>query len=139
MRSPLTEKKQAAGFGVKTSHSDKKNEMDFDSTHFLQYLRFFLKNCNFVKMHFYQNFEILNFFLGLIISFWALVCKLGSKNVFLSLCHFWWFFLDFPIFCIYRKWEFPVTVFLKSFPQIVLVLSHTLSNSFRLCKFKKVG
>ena len=56
--------------------------MDFDSTHFLQYLRFFLKNCNFVKMHFYQNFEILNyFFLGLIISFWALVCKLVFKSV----------------------------------------------------------
>ena len=28
--------------------------------------------------------------------------------------------------------------FLKSFPQPVLVLSHTLSNSFRLCKFKKL-
>ena len=28
--------------------------------------------------------------------------------------------------------------FIKSFPQQFLVLSNTLSNSFRLCKFKKL-
>ena len=58
------------------------------------------------------------------------MCKFGNKNVFLMLWHFLWNFFDFPIFSIYRK--------LESFPQQLLVLSHTLSNSFRLCKFKKL-
>ena len=39
------------------------------------------------------------------------MCKFGSKNVFLTLLHFWWIFFDFPIFSICRKWEF--SVFLK--------------------------
>ena len=45
----------------------------------------------------------------------------------------------YPSFTIYMyilKWEF--LFFLKSFPQSFLVLSHTLANSFRLCKFKYV-
>ena len=45
-------------------------------------------------------------FLGLIISFGALVCKVGNKNVFLMVWHFLWNFFDFSIFSIYRKWEF---------------------------------
>ena len=40
------------------------------------------------NMHFYQNFEIVKLSLGLIISFGALVCKFGNKNVFLTLWHF---------------------------------------------------
>ena len=69
-------------------------------------------------------------------SFGALVCKFGNKNVFLMLLHFLWIFFDFPIFSINRKWEFS---FLPKIVSRFLVLSHTLSNSFRLCKFKKLG
>ena len=42
------------------------------------------------------------------------MCKFGSKNVFLMLWHFFCgIFFDFPIFIIYRKWEFSI------FPKIV--------------------
>ena len=41
------------------------------------------------------------------------MCKFGIKNVFLMLWHFLWNFFDFPIFSIYRKWEFSM------FPKIV--------------------
>ena len=75
-------------------------------------------------------------FLGLIISFWALVCKLGSKNVFYVCVIFGGIFstFQFSVFTEYGNFHF----FLKSFPELVLVLSHTLSNSYRLCKFKKL-
>ena len=65
--------------------------MNFDFTHFFQYLSFFLKNCNFAKKGIFT--KILRFFklfLGLIIRFGALVCKFGNKNVFLML----WPFLE---------------------------------------------
>ena len=39
----------------------------------------------------------------IIICFRAPVCKLGEKNVFLTLCKFWWIFFDFQIFSSYRK------------------------------------
>ena len=47
------------------------------------------------------------------------MCKFGNKNVFLKHCgilvifFFFFFFFDFPIFSIYRKWEF--SFFLKIF------------------------
>ena len=43
------------------------------------------------------------------------MCKFGNKNVFLMLWHFFldFIFFDFPIFSIYRKWEFSI------FPKIV--------------------
>ena len=41
------------------------------------------------------------------------MCKFGNKNLFLMLWHFLWNFFDFPIFSIYRKWEFSV------FPKVV--------------------
>ena len=41
------------------------------------------------------------------------MCKFGNKNVFLMLWHFLWIFFVFPIFSIYRKWEFSI------FPKIV--------------------
>ena len=65
------------------------------------------------------------------------MCKFGNKNVFLMLWHFLWNFFDFSIFSIYRKWEFSIFPKIVSAP--ILVLSQTLSNSFRLCKFKKLG
>ena len=36
------------------------------------------------------------------------MCKFGNKNVFLMLWHFLLNFFDFPIFSIYRKWEFSI-------------------------------
>ena len=92
----------------------------------------FCQKCIFTKL-----LRFLKLFLGLIISFGALVCQLGSKNVFLTLCHFCGFFSIFQFSVITENGNFHF--FLKSFPQLVLVLSHTLSNSFRLCKFKKLG
>ena len=41
------------------------------------------------------------------------MCKFANKNVFLMLWHFLWIFFDFPVFSIYRKWEF------SFFPKIV--------------------
>ena len=90
----------------------------------------FLKSC-ISKMRF------LKLFLGLIISFGALVCKFGNKNVFLMLWHFLWNFFDFQFSAFTENENFQF--FLKLFPQRFLVLSNTLSNSFRLCKFKKLG
>ena len=37
--------------------------------------------------------------------------KFGNNNVFLTLSYFSWNVFDFPIFSIYRKWEF--SIFLK--------------------------
>ena len=68
------------------------------------------------------------------------MCKFGNKNVFLMLWHFLWNSFDF------KNYQFSaftengnIQFFLKLFPQQFLVLSHTLSNSFRLCKFNKLG
>ena len=39
------------------------------------------------------------------------MCTFGNKYVFLMLRHFFfflWNFFDFPIFSIYRKWEFSI-------------------------------
>ena len=66
------------------------------------------------------------------------MCKFGNKNLFLMLWHFLWNFFDFPIFSIYKKWEF--SVFPKIVSETIFVLRQfLLSNSFRLCKFKKLG
>ena len=62
------------------------------------------------------------------------MCKFGNKNVFLTLCHFGRNFSIFQFSVFTENWIF----FFKSFLQRFLVSSHTLSNSFRLCKFKKV-
>ena len=115
-----------------------KIKMNFDFTHFFQYLSFFLKNCNFVKkLIFTKILRFFKLFLGLFISFGALVCKCGNKNVFLMLWHFCGVFSIFQFSAFTENGNFQC--FLKSFPQRILVLSHTLSNSFRLCKFKKLG
>ena len=67
------------------------------------------------------------------------MCKFGNKNVFLILWHF--FFVEF--FSIFQFSVFTENgnfhFFLKSFPQQFLVLSHTLSNAYRMCKFKRLG
>ena len=67
------------------------------------------------------------------------MCKFGNKNVLLLL----WIFFFCGIFSIFQFSAFTENgnfqCFLKSFPQQFLVLSHTISNSFRLCKFKKLG
>ena len=65
------------------------------------------------------------------------MCKFGNKNVFLMMWHFLWNFFDFQFSAFTENGNFHF--FLKSFPQNFLVLSHKLSNSFRLCKFKKLG
>ena len=66
------------------------------------------------------------------------MCKFGNKKCVLMLRHF---FVDF--FSIFQFSAFTENenfqFFLKSFPQRFLVLSHTSSNSFRMCKFKKLG
>ena len=64
------------------------------------------------------------------------MCKFGNK-----MCSKHWdivggVFLIFEFLVIRENGNF--YFFLKSFPHFP-VLSHTLSNSFRLCKFKKVG
>ena len=85
---------------------------------------FFFKNCNFVEeCIFTKTFRFLKlffffffffffcflffvfvfFFFGLIISFGALVCKLGNKNVFLTLCHFLVDFFRFSNFLYLQK------------------------------------
>ena len=63
------------------------------------------------------------------------MCKFGNKNVFLMLWHVFVEFFQFSAFTQNVNFHF----FLKSFPQFFLVLSHTLSNSFSLCKFKNLG
>ena len=79
--------------------------------------------------------QFFKLFLGLIISFGTLVCKFGNKNVFLMLWHFLWNFFDFPIFSIYRKWEFSI------FPKIVSatifgLITHII-NLFQTVRFQK--
>ena len=111
--------------------------MNFDFTHFLQlffffFFFFFSKIAILSKMYFYQTFEVLKLFLGLIISFGTpLVCKLGNKKFVLNSVSFlveFFSIFQFSVFTENRNFHF----FLKSFPQVVLVLSHTFSNSFRL-------
>ena len=63
------------------------------------------------------------------------MCKFGNKIVLNTVAVLVEFVFDFPIFSIYRKWEF--SIFLKIVSAKFWVSSHTLSNSFRLCKFKK--
>ena len=53
------------------------------------------------------------------------MCKFGNKKLFLMLWHFLWNCFDFPIFSIYKKWEFSV------FPKIVsetifLLITHII-------------
>ena len=69
------------------------------------------------------------------------MCKFGNKNVLLLLFFVVFFLVFFVVFfpqfsAFTDNWNFQF--FLKSFQQQFLVLSHTLSNSFRLCKFKKL-
>ena len=47
---------------------------------------------------FSSSANILKLFLGLIVSFGALMCKFGNKNVFLMLWHFLWNFFRFSNF-----------------------------------------
>ena len=135
MRLPLLERTQTAGFGVRTSHSDPKLKGISILLIFSNIYHFYQKLQCCQKMNFYQSFEIFSLFLGLIISFGALVCKFGNKNVFLMLWHFLWNFFDFPIFSIYRNGNFQF--FLKSFPQRFLVLSHTNYQTLSDCANSK--
>ena len=75
--------------------------MNFDLTHFLHFFFFFFffffvsKIAILSKTAFFTKiFRFLKMFLGVIISFGALVCKFGNKNVFLTLCHFLWIFFS---------------------------------------------
>ena len=65
------------------------------------------------------------------------MCKVGNKNVFLMLWHFCGIFPIFQLSAFTEKGNFQF--FLKSFPQQFLILSHTLSNYFRLSKFKNLS
>ena len=81
-----------------------------------------LKFCQ--KMHFYQNFEIfLKLILGLIISFGAVVCKLGNKNVFLH-CNSVSYLVKFFQFSnfLYLQKLFPKTVFASCFGLITHII-----------------
>ena len=65
------------------------------------------------------------------------MCKFGNKIMFLTLWHFWWIFFDFPIFRIYRKWNFsffPQNCFRNVFGLITYIMKLYL----RLCNFKNV-
>ena len=82
-------------------------------------------------MHFYPNFEIFKIVFGLVICFGVLLCK------FVNYGSFGESFSSFQFSVLTENGNFQL--FLKLFPQRFLVLSHTLSNSFRQCKFKNVG
>ena len=60
------------------------------------------------------------------------MCKFGNKNVFLTLA---FSIFQFSVFLENGNFQF----FFKIVSATFLVSSHTLSNSFILCKFKKVG
>ena len=61
---------------------------------------------------------------------WKQKCVLDAVAFFCGI------FSIFQFSAFTENWNFQF--FLKSFPQQFLVLSHTLSNSFRLCKFQKL-
>ena len=102
---------------------------------FLLLFFFFFQNCNFVKKHIFT--QILRFFIivFLVVSF-ALMCKFGNKNVLNTVEFLVEFFLIFQFSVITKNGNFQ---FFLKFPQHFLVSSHTQSDSFRLCKFRKVG
>ena len=60
------------------------------------------------------------------------MCKFGNKNVFLiKLWHFLWNFFDFPIFSIYRKWEF------SFFPKMIFGLITHIIILFQTVQIQK--
>ena len=63
------------------------------------------------------------------------MCKFVNKNMFLTLWHLCWIFFDFPIFSIYKKWEF------SFFPKIVsatfIGLNTHIIKLFQTVQFQK--
>ena len=63
------------------------------------------------------------------------MCKFGNKNLFLMLWHFLWNFFDFPIFSIYKKWEF--SVFPKIVSETIFVLITHIIKLFQTVQIQK--
>ena len=129
MRSPLTERKYAAGFGVKTYHSDKNLKRILILLIFTDIYDFFSKLQFFHIMHFYHILTFFKLFFGFALELWCVnfgtkMCSLhcGIFSVF-----FFFFFSTFQFSVIYNiitengNFQF----FLISFPQRFSVSSHT--------------
>ena len=63
------------------------------------------------------------------------MCKFGNKNLFLMLWHFLWNFFDFPIYSIYKKWEF--SVFPKIVSETIFVLLTHIIKLFQAVQIQK--